>query len=163
MSMPVAGDPAPDFSLVDDHGVMRRLSDQRGHWTVVYFYPKDDTSGCTTQACSLRDSMADLEGEDVTVWGVSRDDTASHVRFRDKYTLPFPLLSDPDHAVHEAYGAWVEKLSYGKRIMGAQRATFLIDPAGRIARVWPKATPEGHGPDVLVAVREVRGGGTGAG
>jgi peroxiredoxin Q/BCP len=163
MTMPQPGDPAPDFALPDDAGTVRRLADQAGRWTVLFFYPRDDTPGCTTEVCSFRDAHADLEAQDVTVWGVSRDGRASHDRFRAKFGLPFQLLSDPDHAVHEAYGAWVEKVRYGKRSMGTQRSTVLVDPEGRVAAVWPAVRPEGHAEDVLEAVRRARVGAGGAG
>jgi len=149
--MPAAGDPAPDFALADATGVVHRLSDQRG-WTVVYFYPKDDTPGCTTEACAFRDAQDELVAAGATVWGISPDDAASHGRFRAKFHLPFPLLSDEDHATAEAYGAWVEKVNYGRTYMGIQRSTFLVAPDGRIAHAWPKVKAEGHAEDVLQAL-----------
>jgi peroxiredoxin Q/BCP len=147
-TMPAAGDPAPDFALPDESGVVRRLSDQRG-WTVVYFYPKDDTPGCTTEACAFRDATDALVAAGAAVWGISPDDAASHARFRAKFELVFPLLVDADHATAEAYGVWVEKTNYGRTYMGVQRATFLVAPDGRIAHAWPKVTAEGHAEDVL--------------
>jgi len=147
-TMPAAGDPAPDFALADENGVVHRLSDQPG-WTVVYFYPKDDTPGCTVEACAFRDADDDLVAAGATVWGISPDDAASHGRFRAKFQLTFPLLSDEDHATAEAYGAWVEKSNYGRTYMGIQRSTFLVAPDGRIAHAWPKVKAEGHAGDVL--------------
>ena len=145
---PAAGDPAPDFALPDESGVVRRLSDQQG-WTVVYFYPKDDTPGCTTEACAFRDADDALVAAGATVWGISPDDAASHARFRAKFGLAFPLLVDADHAIAEAYGTWVEKMNDGRTYMGVQRSTFLVAPDGRIAHAWPKVKVEGHADDVL--------------
>lgn len=153
MSMPMAGDPAPEFALADDHGTLHRLADRRGSWTVVYFYPKDDTPGCTTEACQFRDLHDDLGGLDAEIWGVSPDGSGSHAAFRAKFGLPFTLLSDEDHAVAEAYGAWQERVSYGKRYMGIARSSFLVDPDGRIATAWPKVTADGHAAQVLDALR----------
>jgi peroxiredoxin Q/BCP len=120
---------------------------------VLYFYPKDDTSGCTKQACGFRDSWADVQKTGAVVLGVSPDGVASHQKFKRKYTLPFPLLADTDHRVAAAYGAWGEKSMYGKRYMGILRTTFIIDAHGRIARVFEKVKPEGHAADVLTALR----------
>lgn len=153
--MPVAGDPAPDFALADETGAVHRLSEQHG-WTVVYFYPKDDTPGCTVEACDFRDLNDALVAVGATVWGISPDDAASHGRFRAKFGLTFPLLSDEDHATAEAYGTWVEKSSYGKTSMGIQRSTFLVAPDGRIAHAWPKARAEGHAEDVLRTLAAAR-------
>ena len=158
MARPEAGDPAPDFALPDENGVLHRLSDQQG-WTVVYFYPNDDTPGCTTEACAFRDANDELVAAGAVVWGISADDAASHGRFRAKFQLTFPLLSDEDHATAEAYGAWVEKTREGRTFMGIQRSTFLVAPDGRIAHAWPKVTPEGHAEDVvrtLAAARDAR-------
>jgi len=153
MSMPMAGDLAPDVALADDHGTLHRLADRRGSWTVVYFYPKDDTPGCTTEACQFRDLHDDLGGLDAEIWGVSPDGSGSHAAFRAKFGLPFTLLSDEDHAVAEAYGAWQERVNYGKRYMGIVRSSFLVDPDGRIATAWPKVTADGHAAQVLDALR----------
>ncbi len=131
--MPQAGDLAPEVALPDEHGTVHRLSDRRGSWTVIYFYPKDDTPGCTTEACGFRDVNADLEGLDARVWGISPDGAGSHAAFRAKFGLPFTLLSDEDHAVAEAYGAWGEKRNYGKTYMGIIRSSFLVGP-GRTGR-----------------------------
>jgi thioredoxin-dependent peroxiredoxin len=153
------GDPAPDFSLDDDSGVSHALSGQRGHWTVVYFYPKDDTPGCTVEACEFRDANEDIAALGATVWGISPQDAQSHGRFRDKQRLNFPLLVDADHAVADAYGAWVEKTGMGRRYWGVARLTFLVDPEGRIARTWDKVKPEGHAAEVLDELRS-RGAGS---
>lgn len=138
------GEAAPDFSLPADDGAQVRLSDFRGRHVVLYFYPKDDTSGCTAQACELRDDMPRLEALDAVVLGVSPDPVRSHVKFKEKYDLNFPLLADEDHAVSELYGVWKEKSMYGRTYMGIERSTFLIDEEGRIAEVWRKVKPRGH-------------------
>jgi peroxiredoxin Q/BCP len=138
------GDLAPDFALPADDGSTVRLSGLRGSRVVLYFYPKDDTSGCTIQACELRDDLPAFEALDVRVLGVSPDPVSSHVRFRDKYDLNFPLLADEDHAVAEAYGVWAEKSMYGRRYMGIERSTFVIDPDGVIEAVWRKVKARGH-------------------
>ncbi len=152
MSMPAPGDPAPDFTLPDDRGTVHRLSDRRGRWTVVYFYPKDDTPGCTTEACQFRDAETRFAEEDAEVWGISPDGARSHASFRAKFGLPFTLLSDEDHAVAERYGAWQLKQAYGRESHGIQRSTFLVDPEGRIARAWPKVKADGHASEVLAAL-----------
>jgi len=157
MSMPKPGDPAPAIALPDEGGTVHRLAD-RGSWTVVYFYPKDDTPGCTTEACGFRDLHGDLAAMGVEVWGISPDGSASHAAFRAKFGLPFTLLSDPDHAVAEGWGAWGEKTNYGKTYMGIIRSTFLVDPDGRIGRTWPTVRTEGHATQVLDALREATGG-----
>jgi peroxiredoxin Q/BCP len=154
MSMPIEGDPAPELALADDSGTIHRLSDRRGHWTVVYFYPKDDTPGCTIEACEFRDAHERIAGVDAEIWGVSPDGEASHAGFRARFGLPFPLLSDEEHEVAEAYGAWTLKRRYGREYMGIQRSSFLVDPDGRIARVWPKVQAEGHAAEVLAALAE---------
>jgi peroxiredoxin Q/BCP len=155
-TMPAAGDPAPDFALPDENGTIHRLADQRGRWTVVYFYPKDDTPGCTTEACAFRDANDDLVAAGATVWGISPDDAKSHGRFREKLHLGFPLLSDGDHAAAEAYGAWVEKSKYGRTYMGIQRSTFLVGPDGRVAHAWHAVRPEGHAEEVVAALEAAR-------
>jgi peroxiredoxin Q/BCP len=154
MTIPAPGDAAPDFSLPDDTGTMHRLSDQRGRWTVVYFYPEDDTPGCTTEACEFRDANETITERGADVWGISPQGTASKRRFKAKFGLPFLLLADVDHAVADAYGSWVEKKNYGRTYMGIARRTFLVDPQGRIARTWEKVKPEGHAADVLSALDE---------
>lgn len=135
---------APDFALPDQEGRTHRLSDYRGRWVVLYFYPKDDTPGCTKEACGFRDQMGSLKALDAVVLGVSADDVESHKRFAEKYGLNFPLLADPERKVIGAYGAWGKKNLYGKEVEGVLRQTFLIDPEGRIAKVWRKVSPEGH-------------------
>ncbi|MCL7937064.1 MAG: thioredoxin-dependent thiol peroxidase [marine benthic group bacterium] len=138
------GDIAPDFELATYGGDTIKLSDLRGRRVVLYFYPKDDTSGCTKEACGFRDNLAALEESNATVIGVSPDGVASHEKFRDKYDLNFPLLSDPDHQVAEAYGAWGTKKMYGREYQGILRSTFLIDPEGRIEKVYAKVKPAEH-------------------
>ena len=155
-AQPVPGDAAPDFTLPDDTGTPRRLSEQRGKWVVLYFYPTDDTPGCTTEACSFRDANDQIEERDAVVWGVSHLGIGSKAAFKAKYQLPFVLLADEDRAVASKYGVWVEKTNYGKTYMGIARATFLVDPDGRIARTWPKVKADGHAEDVLMALDEQR-------
>jgi peroxiredoxin Q/BCP len=138
------GKPAPDFSLRSDSGDTVRLSDLRGRPVVVYFYPKDDTPGCTTQACAIRDSWSEFERAGATVLGISPDSTESHEKFRSKFTLPFPLLADEDHAVAEAYGAWGEKKNYGKTYMGIIRSGFVIDPDGNVAAAKVNVKADKH-------------------
>ncbi len=156
MSMPQAGDQAPEVALPDEQGRTHTLSDRRGSWTVVYFYPKDDTPGCTTEACGFRDVDAEIAGLDAEVWGISPDGAGSHAAFRARYGLPFTLLSDEDHAVAEAFGAWGEKVNYGRTYMGIIRSSFLIDPEGRIVRAWPRVQADGHAGQVLDALRAAR-------
>lgn len=158
MSVPAQGDAAPEFALRDDAGVVHRLADRRGHWTLVYFYPQDDTPGCTTEACQFRDTHAEITDEDAEIWGVSRDGRASHERFREKFGLPFTLLSDEDHAVAEAYGAWRLKTNYGRSAMGIGRSSFLVDPSGMVAVAWPNVKADGHAAQVLEALRVARAG-----
>jgi peroxiredoxin Q/BCP len=146
------GDTAPDFTLSADDGRPVKLSDLRGKPVVLYFYPKDDTPGCTKEACAFRDRTADLQSRGATVLGVSPDDVASHVKFRDKYRLNFPLLADVGHKVTERYGAWREKNMYGKKSMGVQRSTFLIDGTGKVRKVWKKVNVDGHDEEVLAAL-----------
>ena len=138
------GTPAPDFTLPSDDRGDVVLSSFRGRRVVLYFYPKDDTPGCTAQACELRDSLPRFEGVDAVILGVSPDSVASHVRFREKYGLNFALLADEDHAVAEAYGVWKEKSMYGRTYMGIERSTFLIDEEGVVAEAWRKVKAEGH-------------------
>jgi peroxiredoxin Q/BCP len=156
MSTPERGDVAPDVALPDENGTIHRLADQRGRWTVLYFYPEDDTPGCTTEACQFRDMNEDYVDTGADVWGVSPDGASSHRRFREKFDLPFTLLSDVDHEVATRYGAWQEKKNYGRTYMGIVRSTYLIDPAGRIARAWPKVKADGHAAEVLAALEEAR-------
>jgi peroxiredoxin Q/BCP len=139
-----AGSPAPDFTLPSDDGGDVSLSELRGRKVVLYFYPKDDTPGCTTQACDFRDSLPRFEGVDAVVLGVSADSVESHAKFRAKHHLNFPLLADVDHEVSEAYGVWKEKNLYGRKSMGIERSTFLIDGEGNVERVWRKVKAQGH-------------------
>lgn len=151
-----AGTKAPDFTLVSDDGAKVKLSELRGNIVVLYFYPKDDTPGCTKEACAFRDQKQQLEKHGVKLLGVSPDDLESHRKFRDKYQLNFPLLVDKDHKVAEKYGAWREKNMYGKVSMGIQRSTFLIDQEGKVAKVWKRVSVEGHDAKVLEEVAKLR-------
>jgi peroxiredoxin Q/BCP len=152
-----AGRQAPDFTLPADVGSEVRLSDLRGRPVVLYFYPKDDTPGCTREACSFRDRASELKRAGATVLGVSADSVASHAQFRDKYGLNFRLLADVDHKVAEKFGSWREKNLYGKKSMGIQRSTFLIDADGKVARVWKRVKVDGHDQQVLDALSELAG------
>jgi len=149
------GGRAPAFTLTADDGSKVRLTDLKGHLVVVYFYPRDDTPGCTREACAFRDQQAELKKLGAQVLGISTDSTESHGRFRDKFKLNFPLLSDPNHAVAEKYGAWREKNMYGKKSMGLQRSTYLIDADGKVAKVWKAVKVDGHDDEVLAALREL--------
>ena len=140
--MPEPGDAAPDFALTDDHGETVRLSDLRGHRVVLYFYPKDDTPGCTRQACGIRDAWGDLEGTGARLYGVSADSSASHARFRDKFSLPFPLLTDEDKAIANAYGVWGERERDGQKFMGIFRSHFVIGEDGKVIEAAYNVTPE---------------------
>ncbi len=136
------GDPAPDFALPSDQGTTVRLSDLRGKRVVLYFYPKDDTSGCTTQACGFRDAYPQIEEKNAVVLGISPDDARSHQKFKTKYDLPFLLLVDSDHVVADAYGVWGEKSMYGRKYMGIIRSHFVIDESGQLADVQIKVSPQ---------------------
>ena len=146
------GDKAPNFTLPDQEGNKIKLSGLRGQTVVLYFYPKADTPGCTTQAQGVRDRAADYDAAGAVVLGVSRDPVERIAKFADKHSLGFPLLSDADHAVAEAYGVWVEKSMYGRKFMGMQRATFVIDPKGKVTHVFPKVSPKTHDDVVLAAL-----------
>jgi peroxiredoxin Q/BCP len=146
------GTSAPDFELASDGGERVKLSDLRGKPVVLYFYPKDDTPGCAAQACGIRDAWGEFERAGAVVLGVSPDDEASHVKFKEKYGLPFTLLADPDHATAEEYGVWVEKKLYGKTYWGVERSTFVIDADGKVARVLRKVKPDTHADDVLAVL-----------
>lgn len=152
-AVPEIGAPAPKFTLLDDSGSKRSLAAERGTWVVLFFYPKDFTPGCTTEVCEFRDLTPYFDEAGATVWAVSVLDVESKAKFKDKHALTYPLLADPDHEVAERYGVWVEKKNYGKTYWGIQRATFLIDPSGNVAQVWPKVKVEGHAQEVLEAVR----------
>ena len=151
------GQPAPDFTLPTDGNGQVALRSLRGKNVVLYFYPKDDTPGCTREACAFRDRKSELAAHGAAVLGVSPDDVASHGKFRDKFSLNFPLLADPDHQVAEAYGAWREKSLYGKKSMGVQRSTFLIDRAGKVRKVWKRVNVDGHDAEVLAALAAISG------
>lgn len=146
------GSKAPDFTLESDQGGEVTLSELRGKKVVLYFYPKDDTPGCTIEACEFRDSMPGIDEAGAVVLGVSPDDVESHRRFKGKYGLPFKLLADPDHSVAESYGAWGEKKVGGAAIEGIRRSTFVIDEEGKIERVFKQVKPKGHGQQVVAAL-----------
>jgi peroxiredoxin Q/BCP len=150
-----AGDRAPDFDLLDQDGKRHRLADYRGRTVVLYFYPRDDTSGCTIEACSFRDVDAELLAAGTVVLGVSTDDADSHRRFRAKHDLGFALLVDEGAQVATAYGAWGEKVLYGRRFVGMVRSTFIIGPTGQLLRVWKRARAKGHGEAVLAAIHDI--------
>ncbi len=154
-SVPAAGDKAPLFQLPAHSGSQVSLEGLRGRKVVLYFYPKDDTPGCTIEAKEFRDLAGAFDREDAVILGVSPDSVASHCKFSDKYELNFELLADEDHQVAEAYGAWAQKNMYGKLSWGIQRSTFLIDAQGRIARAWPKVKAEGHAAEVLEAAKAI--------
>jgi peroxiredoxin Q/BCP len=150
-----AGDEAPDFTLPDQDGNPVRLADLRGRWVVVYFYPKADTPGCTTQACGVRDHTGDYERAGAVVLGVSPDKPAALRRFADKYGLPFTLLADADHVVADQYGVWAEKSMYGRKYWGVTRSTFIVAPDGTLARAFPKVSPKTHDELVIAALGEL--------
>jgi thioredoxin-dependent peroxiredoxin len=147
-----AGKPAPSFSLPNETGEMVSLDSLRGMPVVLYFYPKDDTPGCTRQACGIRDAWGDFERRGATVLGVSADGVRSHTKFKAKYELPFTLLADEDHSVAEQYGVWVEKKFAGKKYMGIERSTFVIDENGNVAKVMRRVKPDEHADQVLAAL-----------
>ncbi|HEY5052551.1 MAG TPA: thioredoxin-dependent thiol peroxidase [Solirubrobacterales bacterium] len=152
------GDKAPDFTLPDQNGDEIKLSDLRGETVVLYFYPRADTPGCTTQACGIRDRRAEYKAAGARVLGASPDAVEAVEKFAGKYDLDFTLLADADHAVAEAYGAWAQKSMYGKKYMGVQRCTFIVDPKGKIAKVFPKVSPKTHDDAVLKALAELADG-----
>jgi peroxiredoxin Q/BCP len=149
------GEPAPDFELRSDAGETVRLSDLRGKPVVIYFYPEDDTPGCTTQACGIRDVFSDFERAGAVVLGISPDDERSHVKFKQKYGLPFTLLADPDHEAAERYGVWVEKRHAGRTYLGVERSTFVIGDDGTVERVLRNVKPATHADDVLAVLSEL--------
>ena len=148
---------APEFTLTADDGTNVKLSSLQGTPVVLYFYPRDDTPGCTKEACAFRERQAEIEKYGAKIFGVSPDNVESHVKFRDKFQLNFPLLADPDHAVAEKFGAWREKNMYGKKTMGIQRSTFLIGPDGKVAKVWQRVQVDGHDDQVLEALNALAG------
>ena len=150
------GDKAPDFTMPADGGGKLSLKDLRGKTVVLYFYPKDDTSGCTAEACAFRDALPDFFKVKAEIVGVSRDTVASHDKFKKKFKLPFPLGADEDGKICQAYGVWVEKSMYGRKYMGIERATFLIDAKGTIRNVWRKVKVDGHADEVLKAAAELK-------
>ena len=141
--------PAPDFKLADQSGKIHQLSDYVGKWLLIYFYPRDNTPGCTTEACTLRDAWSALSDLGAVVLGVSADSVASHLRFAKQFTLPFPLLADEDKTMIEAYDVLIEKSMFGKKFLGIKRSSFLIDPKGKIAKIYPKVKPSEHAQEVL--------------
>ena len=143
------GQLAPDFTLSDQSGTSHHLAAYRGQWVLVYFYPKDDTPGCTTEACGLRDRFAEFRKLKAVVLGISVDSVESHKKFADKFKLPFPLLADTQKQVVQAYGVWGQRQFVGKTYMGISRTSFLIDPAGKIAKIYPKVKPEEHTDEIL--------------
>lgn len=148
---------APNFSLQDQNDETKTLADYAGQWVVIYFYPKDDTPGCTTEACNFRDERdAIAEFGNAAVIGVSKDPVASHKKFADKYSLNFTLLSDPDHEVIEAYGAWQEKSMYGRKYMGIQRMTAIINPEGMIVKEYPKVSPAKHAAEIIADLKQLQ-------
>ncbi len=150
------GTQAPDFSMADQDGKIHQLSDYRGKWVILYFYPKDMTPGCTVEACNFRDDFPAFNEIDAVILGVSKDSVTRHAKFADKYNLPFALLSDEDGSICEAYGVWQEKSLYGKKYMGINRSTFVIDPAGIIARIYPKVKVKEHAAELLQALKEMK-------
>jgi thioredoxin-dependent peroxiredoxin len=152
--MVAEGEPAPDFELTSDSGDKVRLSSLRGKPVVLYFYPRDETPGCTRQACGLRDAWDDFRARGAEVLGISPDDVDSHVRFKQKHGLPFTLLADPEHEVAEDYGVWVERKNYGKTFMGIERSTFVIDADGNVATIMRRVKPDTHAQQVLDALPE---------
>jgi peroxiredoxin Q/BCP len=150
--MPEIGDNAPDFKLIATNGDEVSLSDLKGQKVVLYFYPKDNTPGCTKEACDIRDNFSEVKKYAI-VYGISADDNKSHQKFAQKYNLPFQLLSDPDKQVLEKYGVWVQKSMFGKKYMGIQRATFLIDEEGKIKKVWPKVNVVKHIQEILNEIK----------
>ena len=156
MTLPAVGELAPDFTLETDAGTPLTLSSLRGQPVVLFFYPKDDTSGCTTESCEFRDLVPRFDKVKARILGISPDPVKSHVKFRDKYHLNYPLLADIDKVVSTAYGVWQEKSMYGRKYMGVARTTFVIDRAGRIAHVFEKVKPAGHADEVAEVVSKLK-------
>lgn len=155
MEMPKIGSQAPDFTLSDQDGDMHTLSDYRGKWVLLYFYPKDDTPGCTIEACTLRDQFKDFTTIGTVILGVSTDSVSSHKKFANAYELPFTLLADEHKEVVGRYGVFGEKKFMGRTYMGTKRSSFLIDPSGKIAKVYEKVKPEQHAVEVVVDIKEL--------
>lgn len=151
------GSQAPAFSTLTDKGESVSLSDYAGKYVVLYFYPKDDTPGCTKEACAFRDAQAEFTKRGAVVLGISPDDEKSHAKFRDKYSLNFTLLTDPDHKIAEAFGAWREKNMYGKKSMGVQRSTYILDGEAKVAKLWKRVSVDGHDNAVLEALDALQG------
>lgn len=149
---------APAFSLKATDGSTVKLSDFKGKYVVLYFYPKDDTPGCTREACAFRDRSQEIQDLGAVVLGVSADSVEKHLKFTQKYDLNFPLLADTEHELAEKYGAWREKNMYGKVSMGIQRSTYIIDPAGKVAKLWKKVSVDGHDEQVITVLKELTGG-----
>ena len=152
MGMPQVGDPAPDFAIQATDGSLVRLAEQRGRKVVLFFYPRDDTPGCTREVCGFRDRMSEIADRGTAVFGVSDDPVDSHQRFSSKFSLNFPLLADVEREAIEAYGVWVEKTMRGRTFMGTQRATFLINEDGIVSAVWPDVKPDDHAEEVVQAL-----------
>lgn len=143
------GDTAPDFKLPDQENKFHSLSENAGHWVVLYFYPADDTPGCTKEACSFRDSFSSFKKEDIRVFGISKDAVTSHAKFAKKFSLPFPLLADPEKTVLNSYGVWGERYFMGRYFQGTHRITYLIDPKGQVAKVYTEVNTETHAQEIL--------------
>jgi peroxiredoxin Q/BCP len=154
--MPTLKKAAPAFTLPADDGSTISLKDYKGQWVVLYFYPKDDTSGCTVEACEFRDVVPKFKRGDAVILGISPDSVKSHVKFKTKFSLNFPLLADETHEVAEAYGVWKEKSMYGRKYMGIERTTFLIDPKGKLVQIFEKVKPLGHADEVHSALKAAR-------
>ncbi len=150
------GKVAPDFKTLDQDGKLHKFSDYRGKWVLLYFYPKDDTPGCTKEACVIRDMMPDFKKLKLQVFGVSIDSVKSHKKFTDKYNLPFTLLADEDRKIVTKYGVWAEKSMYGKKYMGILRTSFLIDPKGKIVKIYEKVKPEIHAEEILEDLKSLQ-------
>lgn len=155
--LPDTGSTAPAFTLKSDAGQLVALESYRGSWVVLYFYPKDDTPGCTVEALEFSGLAKEFDREGAKIFGVSPDSEKKHCKFREKFDLNITLLCDEDHAMAVSYGVWVEKSMYGRKYMGMQRATLLIDPQGKVVCVWPKVTPKGHAQQVLDELRKLKG------
>lgn len=154
--MPHLHDQAPDFTLTDQNGVSHTLTTLHGKWVLIYFYPKDDTPGCTKQACAIRDSWSEFKKLNCVVFGISTDSEKSHKKFEEKYTLPFTLLADSEKIVAKAYGVWAPKKFMGREFLGTQRTSFLIGPDGTLVRIYEKVKPDLHGEMVLTDLRELQ-------